>query len=77
MHGVVYGIFIGLLAVAGRRTGVLGRAGSVTGAVSALCGLLSPLYFRWETAGWLIPAGRFSGYVVSGIAGVRMARGLR
>jgi hypothetical protein len=33
------------------------------------------LYFRWENAGWLIPIGRFSGYVLCGVAGARLARG--
>jgi hypothetical protein len=39
-----------------------------------LKGSLSPLYFVWEPAAWFIPAGRFSGLLVSGIAGVRLAR---
>ena len=37
-------------------------------------GSLSPLYFVWEPAAWFIPAGRFSGLLVSGIAGVRLGR---
>ena len=36
--------------------------------------LLSPLYFLKEQAGWLIPIGRFSGLVVSGISGMRLGR---
>jgi hypothetical protein len=50
---------------------------ATTGLVSAASSLLSPLYFVWEPAGWLIPAGRFPGLLVSGIAGVRLARGAR
>ena len=44
------------------------------GFVSAGSGLLSPLYFVWEPAGWLIPGGRFPGFIVSGIAGTLLAR---
>ena len=31
-------------------------------------------YFLKEKVGWLIPSGRFSGLVASGIAAVRLAR---
>lgn len=73
VHGVTYGIFIAALAAAARRTGVFGTAATAASAVSAVSGILSPLYFHWEQAGWLIPIGRFSGYVVSSIAGVRLS----
>jgi hypothetical protein len=73
VHGVAYGVLTGILATAGERTGVLNRPVAVTGLVSAAAGVLSPLYFRWESAGWLIPIGRFSGYIVSAIAGARLA----
>jgi hypothetical protein len=46
-------------------------------AVSAGVSLLSPLYFVAEPSGWFIPAGRFSGLLVSGIAGARLARAAR
>ena len=42
------------------------------GLASAVSGQLSPLYFLKEQAGWFIPIGRFSGLLVSGIAGVRL-----
>ncbi|MDQ3432896.1 MAG: hypothetical protein M3467_11910 [Actinomycetota bacterium] len=74
VHGVAYGVFTGALAVVGHRNGLLGRAATTTGMVSAAAGVLSPLYFRWENAGWLIPIGRFSGYAVGGIAGTHLAR---
>ena len=73
LHGVAYGVFIAALTLAARRTGLFGRAATITGVVSALAGLASPLYFRWETAGWLIPIGRFSGYLLAGLAGTRLA----
>ena len=58
----------GALALAGLRTGELPRPVAMTGSVSAASGLLSPLYFVKEQAGWFIPVGRFSGLLVSGIA---------
>jgi hypothetical protein len=75
VHGVFYGVFTSVLAMAARRAGLLGRPGAVAGVVSAAAGVLSPLYFKWENAGWLIPIGRFSGYLLGGIVGVRLARG--
>src|SRR5262245_55933324 len=61
VHGVAYGIFTAVLATTARRTGLVGRAAAAAGLVSAATGILSLLYFRWENAGWLIPAGRFLG----------------
>ncbi len=77
VHGVGFGVLTGVLALAGLRAGELPRRVAITGLASAALSVLSPLYFVWEPAGWLIPAGRFSGLLVSGIAGVRLARGAR
>ena len=74
IHGVGFGALTGALALAGLRTGELPRPVAIAGLVSAAFGLLSPLYFLKEQAGWLIPIGRFSGLLVSGIAGVRLGR---
>jgi hypothetical protein len=74
IHGVGFGVLTGALALAGLRTGELPRPVAIAGLVSAASGLLSPLYFLKEQAGWLIPIGRFSGLLVSGIAGVRLGR---
>jgi hypothetical protein len=68
-------VLTGVLALARLRTGELPRPVAITGLVSAGSSLLSPLYFLWEPAGWLIPAGRFPGLLVSGIAGARLGRG--
>jgi hypothetical protein len=73
IHGVAYGIFTALLAKVGRDTGQLSKPLATTGYVSAAASVLSPAYFKWENAGWLIPIGRFTGYVVSGALGVRLA----
>ncbi len=47
---------------------------AIAGLVSATAGLLSPLYFVTDRAVWFIPGGRFSGLLVSGIAGTLLAR---
>jgi hypothetical protein len=75
-HGAGFGLLVGALGLAGRRTGILPESVARLAAASAAAGLLSPLYLVAEPAAWLIPAGRFSGLVVTAIAGVRMARPL-
>jgi Domain of unknown function (DUF4386) len=74
MHGAGFGALVGALALAGMRTGELPRPLAIAGLVSAAAGMLSPLYFVTESAVWLIPAGRFSGLLVSGIAGAQRSR---
>jgi hypothetical protein len=74
VHTAAFGVLVGVLGLAGLRSGELPRPLAVAGLASAAASVASPLYFVAEPAGWLIPAGRFSGLVVSGIAGVRLAR---
>jgi hypothetical protein len=74
VHTAAFGVLVGALGLAGLRSGELPRSLAVAGLASAATSVASPLYFVAEPAGWLIPAGRFSGLVVSGIAGVRLAR---
>jgi hypothetical protein len=74
VHGVGFGVLVGSLGLAGLRTGELPRPLALAGLASAAAGLLSPLYFVAKPAAWFIPAGRFSGLLVSGIAGVRLGR---
>jgi hypothetical protein len=74
VHGAGFGALVGSLGLAGLRTGELPRPLAIAGLASAAAGLLSPLYFVTEPAAWFIPAGRFSGLLVSGIAGVRLSR---
>ena len=74
MHGAGFAVLVGVLGLAGLRTGELPRLLAVACLASATAGLLSPLYFVTEKAVWFIPAGRFSGLVVSGIAGARLGR---
>jgi len=74
VHGAGFGMLVGSLGLAGLRTGELSRPLALAGLASAAAGSLSPLYFVWEPAAWFIPAGRFSGLLVSGIAGVQLGR---
>jgi hypothetical protein len=74
VHGVGFGVLVGALSLAGMQTGELPRALAVVGLASAAAGVLSPLYFVTERAALLIPAGRVTGLIVSGIAGVRLSR---
>jgi hypothetical protein len=72
VHGAGFGVLVGALGLAGLRTGELPRLLAIACLASATAGVLSPLYFVTEKAVWFIPAGRFSGLVVSGIAGARL-----
>jgi hypothetical protein len=74
VHGAGFGVLVGALGLSGLRTGELPCSLVIAGLASATAGLLSPLYFVTERAVWFIPAGRFSGLLVSGIAGARLAR---
>lgn len=73
-HGVGFGLLVGALGLAGRRTGQLPRSLTTAALASGAAGLLTPLYLIAEPAAWFIPAGRFSGLLVSGIAGAELAR---
>jgi hypothetical protein len=74
VHTATFGLLVGVLGLAGLRTGELPRPLATAGLVSGLVGILSLLYLESARAVWLIPAGRFSGLLVSGIAGVRLSR---
>jgi hypothetical protein len=74
VHGAAFGALVGALSLAGLRTGQLPRPLALIGLASAAAGLLSPLYLVTERAALLIPAGRVTGLIVSGIAGARLSR---
>jgi hypothetical protein len=74
VHGAGFGALVGALGLAGLRTGELPRPLAIAGLVSAAAGLLAPLYYVTEHAVWFVPAGRFSGLLVSGIAGTQLGR---
>lgn len=73
VHGVGFGMVVAGLSLAGLRSDALPRPLAIAGLASAVANLLSPLYLVTEPAGWLIPIGRFSGYVVIGIAAPRLS----
>jgi hypothetical protein len=74
VHGAGFGALVGVLGLAGSRTGELPRQLANAALASAAAGLLSPLYLITERAAWLIPAGRVTGLIVSAIAGARLSR---
>jgi len=67
-------MLVGCLSLAGHRTARLPDRRTTAGLVAAVAGMLSPLSLIIKPAVWLIPAGRISGLVVTGIAGVRLSR---
>jgi hypothetical protein len=73
IHTPAFGVLLGALGLAGLRTGELPRPVAITALASASACLLAPLYLVSEPFAWFIPAGRFPGLVVSGIAGARLA----
>jgi hypothetical protein len=77
VHGAGFGALVGALGLAGLRTGELPRPLAIAALASGAAGLLSPLYLVTERAALLIPAGRVTGFIVSGISGVRLSRGSR
>lgn len=74
VHGAGFGALVGVLSLAGLRTGELPRPLAISGLASAAAGLTSPLYLLTERAALLIPAGRATGLIVSGIAAARLSR---
>lgn len=74
VHGAGFGALVGVLSLAGLRTGELPRPLAISGLASAAAGLMSPLYLITERAALLIPAGRATGLIVSAIAGARLSR---
>jgi hypothetical protein len=74
VHGVGFGVLVGALGLAGLRTGELPRPLALACLASAATGVLSPLSLISKPAMWFIPAGRFSGLLVSGIAGATLGR---
>jgi mannose-6-phosphate isomerase-like protein (cupin superfamily) len=72
-HTAAFGALVGCLSLAGRRAGALPRALTNAGLVSATVSVSSPIALIVKPAVWLIPAGRFSGLIVCGIAGRQLS----
>jgi hypothetical protein len=75
-HGVGFSALVGVIGLAGPRTGDLPPAAAKLAIGSAIAGLLTPLYLVAESMAWLIPASRFTGLIVTGLTAVRLS-GLR
>jgi hypothetical protein len=75
IHTPAFGVLIGVMGLAGLRTGELPRPVAFTALGSASACLLAPLYLVAEPFAWLIPAGRFPGLIVTGVAGAELAWG--
>ncbi len=56
VHGAGFGVLVGALGLAGRRTGALPEALTTAALAAAVPNALSPLYLVGEPAGWLIPS---------------------
>jgi hypothetical protein len=75
VHGVGLGLLVGALGRAGLRTRELPPSLSKAALRSAAAGALSPLALVAKPAIVFVPLGRVSALLVSGIAGIRLARG--
>jgi mannose-6-phosphate isomerase-like protein (cupin superfamily) len=73
IHTAAFGVLVGCLSLAARRSGHLPPALTTAGLASTAAGALSPLALAIEPAVLLIPAGRMSGLVVIAIAGTRLS----
>jgi hypothetical protein len=73
-HGVGLGLLVGSLGLAGSRTGEMPPRLSKAALAAAAAGVLSPLALVGKAGLVFIPLGRLSALLVSGIAGVRLAR---
>jgi hypothetical protein len=73
-HGIGFGLLVGVIGLAGPRTGNLPPAAGKLAIGSAIAGMLTPLYLVAESMAWLIPASRFTGLIVTGLTAVRLSR---
>jgi hypothetical protein len=74
VHGVGLGLLVGALGLSGLRTGELPRRLSMAALASSGAGTLSLLVLVGRPGIVFIPLGRLSALIVSGIAGLRLAR---
>jgi hypothetical protein len=74
IHTPAFGVLIGVMGLAGLRTGELTRPVALTALGSASACLLAPLYLVAEPFAWSIPTGRFPGLISIGVAGTQLAR---
>jgi len=73
-HGVGLGVLTGVLGLAGLRSGALGRPLAVASLASAPVNILGPLTLAAKPTMVALPIGHAAALVISGFAGVRLAR---
>jgi hypothetical protein len=73
-HGIGFGLLVGVIGLAGPRTGDIPSAAGKLAIGSAIAGLLTPLYLAAESFAWLIPASRFTGLIITGLTAVSLSR---
>jgi hypothetical protein len=74
LHGPAIGLLTGALGLAGLRTNELPRWLSTASLATAAAGMLAPSSMRTESTVLLIPASRFTGLLLAGIAGTMLGR---
>ncbi|HEX6755941.1 MAG TPA: hypothetical protein VF109_08330 [Mycobacteriales bacterium] len=77
LHGPAIALLIGTLGLAGLRTRELPGWLSAASLGTAAAGVLAPSSIRTESTVLLIPASRFTGLLLAGIAGTVLARSRR
>jgi hypothetical protein len=77
LHGPGIGLLMAALGTAGLRTKLLPRSLSMMAIGTAIAGALAPVALKLKPAVWLIPASRFPGLLISGIAGAMLMRSAR
>jgi hypothetical protein len=74
VHGVGYGILSGALGVAALKTGRLPKPLAIASVVTAPIGILGPLALLKKEAMMALPIGHMLSLLISGAAGVQLAR---
>jgi hypothetical protein len=74
LHGPAIGLLTGALGLAGLRTNELPRWLSTVSLATAAAGLVAPSAIKTEATVLLIPASRFTGLLLAGVAGATLAR---
>jgi len=77
LHGPAIGLLTGALGLAGMRTNQLPRWLSTASLATSAAGLLAPTSIKTDSTVLLIPASRFTGLLLAGIAGGMLGRGRR
>ncbi len=74
VHGVGYGLLSGALGIAGLRTGELPKPVAIASLVAAPIGILGPVAMLKKEAMMALPIAHMLSLLVSGAAGVQLAR---